>query len=125
VEVGPRDLANRQVTVARRDTSSKSALPLEGLDIAVDALLEEIQKSMYERALADRDVRTQDVTSLDEAREAAATGFARLPWRLVGDEDEARLGEEALSVRCIQRPDGTLPETQDEPDLVCLVARAY
>jgi prolyl-tRNA synthetase len=125
VEVGPRDLANRQVTVARRDTSSKSALPLEGLDIAVDALLEEIQKSMYERALADRVVRTQDVTSLDEAREAAATGFARLPCRLVSDEDEARLGEEALSVRCIQRPDGTLPETQDEPDLVCLVGRAY
>jgi prolyl-tRNA synthetase len=68
----------------------------------VAGLLDEIQRQMYEGALADRDARTLDVGSVAEAAEAAMTGFARLPWRLVGEEGEARLAEQALSVRCFQ-----------------------
>ena len=68
---------------------------------------------------------THDVASLAEAAEAARTGFARLPWAAVGVEGEARLAQDAVTVRCLQRADGTLPEYPDEPDLVAVVARSY
>jgi prolyl-tRNA synthetase len=125
IEVGSRDLAEGQLTVARRDTSSKQRVPVPQLAAFVTGLLDEIQREMYTGALADRDARTVDVGSVAEAAEAAMTGFARLPWRLVGEEGEAWLAEQALSVRCIQRPDGRLPDGVDDPDLVCLVSRAY
>ncbi|MDT3441732.1 MULTISPECIES: proline--tRNA ligase [unclassified Pseudofrankia] len=126
VEIGPRDLAAGNTTLARRDTGEKSTVPLSEAAGRVQALLDDVQDSLYQQALALRDSRTTDVTSLDEAVEAAATGFARLPWRLVGEDGEARLAAEALTVRCIQNPDGTLPDgTDDADDLVCLVARSY
>ncbi|MDX6392742.1 MAG: prolyl-tRNA synthetase [Streptosporangiaceae bacterium] len=125
VEIGPRDVAAGQVTLVRRDVAAKSSVPLGGLASAVTELLAQVQADLYQQALRDRDSRTHDVSSLDEAVDAAASGFARLPWRLVGEEGEAYLAERALTVRCLQRSDGSLPGAVDEPDLVCLVARAY
>ena len=125
LELGPRDLADGVVTVARRDNGTKQAHARSEIAATVAALLEEIQTTMYEEALQTRNARTLDVISLAEAAEAATTGFARLPWSLVGVEGEAWLAEQALSVRCIQRPDGSVPDSEDEPDLICLVARAY
>jgi prolyl-tRNA synthetase len=126
VELGPRDLAAGTVTLARRDTGEKTPVPFTEVSTRVPALLDAVQDTLFEQALALRDSRTVDVASLPEAVEAAATGFARIPWRLVGDEGETRLAAESLTVRCIQNPDGTLPEgTADSDDLVCIVARAY
>jgi prolyl-tRNA synthetase len=126
VEVGPRDLAVGNVTLARRDTGEKVTVPLAEAAARVPALLDDVQDTLYRQALELRNARTADVGSLAEAVEASATGFARLPWRLVGDAGEERLAEESLTVRCIQNPDGTLPaSTDDTDDLVCLVARAY
>ncbi|MET0159440.1 MAG: proline--tRNA ligase, partial [Acidimicrobiales bacterium] len=68
---------------------------------------------------------TVDVTSIEAVAEAAENGFVRIPWDTVGLEGEARLANDALTVRCLQRSDGSLPEADDEPDLVALVARSY
>jgi prolyl-tRNA synthetase len=125
IEVGPRDLAAGQVTLARRDTSEKFTIPLEQLAETAVRLLDEIQTAMYERAVAARDARIRDVSTIEEALEASTTGWARMPWSTVGDEGETRLAKDAVSVRCIQRPDGTLPDSADEPDLVCIVGRSY
>ncbi|AEH11548.1 MULTISPECIES: proline--tRNA ligase [Protofrankia] len=125
VEIGPRDLAAGSITLARRDTSEKITVPLDDVLARVPALLDDVQQNMYDTALAARDARTRDVSDLAEAVEAASVGFARLPWAAVGDGGEAKLAEESLTVRCIQRPDGTLPDSGDESDLVCIVARAY
>jgi prolyl-tRNA synthetase len=56
---------------------------------------------------------------------AAEAGFVRVPWSAIGEDGEARLAEDALTVRVLQRPDGSLPDADDEPDLVALVARSY
>ncbi|WP_035951334.1 proline--tRNA ligase [Parafrankia sp. EUN1f] len=126
VEIGPRDLAAGNVTVARRDTGEKHPVPLTDVAARVPALLDDVQATIYAQALELREARTADVTSLAEAVEAAGTGFARLPWRLVGEDGEARLAEESVTVRCLQTPDGELPSADtDDADLVCLVARAY
>ena len=38
---------------------------------------------------------------------------------------EARLAADGVTVRCLQRPDGSLPRSEDEDDLVAFVGRAY
>ncbi len=124
VEIGPRDLADGNVTLVRRDTSEKRVVAVGDVVAEVGRALEEIQEVLYEEALVRTTARTTEVSTLAEAREAAATGFARIPWDEVrGREDE--LGHDALTVRCLQRPGGGIPLSSDEPDLVATVAKAY
>ena len=66
-----------------------------------------------------------EVDSLEEAREASQTGWARVPWAQVGPEGENDLASSAVTVRCLVRPDGSLPATEDEPDLVAVTGRSY
>jgi len=62
---------------------------------------------------------------LEDAAEASKTGFARLPWSLLRGDGEARLAAGAVTVRCLQRSDGSLPASDDEDELVAYVGRAY
>jgi prolyl-tRNA synthetase len=71
------------------------------------------------------DRNTVAAASIEEAIEAAATGFAVIPWAAVGVDAEARLAESAVTVRCLRRPDRALALSEDEPDLVAVVGRAY
>ena len=50
---------------------------------------------------------------------------ARLPWAAVGAEGEARANAQGVTVRCLTRPDGGVPDSEDEPDLLAYLARAY
>ncbi len=125
VEVGPRDLAQGLVTVVRRDSGDKTTLPLAEVASVVSSMLARIQDDMFRGAREFRDSRTTDVASLDEAIVAAQGGFARLAWDEVGDLGEARLKSEAMTVRCLQRLDGSMPATEQEPDLMAIIARSY
>ena len=80
---------------------------------------------MFAQALERRDARTVDVASVADAVAAAADGFARISWDVVGEAGETELNRHAVSVRCLQRPDGVVPRSQDEPGLVAIVARSY
>lgn len=55
IEIGPRDIANKQVVVVRRDNFVKQNVPLDCLSSRVGEVLEEIQKDMFERAKVKRD----------------------------------------------------------------------
>jgi prolyl-tRNA synthetase len=126
IEVGPRDLAQGIVTVVRRDDGSKSAVAVETVVSTVPGLLETIQDDLLASATQARDGATADAATVDEAGEAAATGFARVPWqKLAAGDGEARLRELGVTVRVLQRPDGTLPASEDEPDTLAVVARSY
>jgi prolyl-tRNA synthetase len=125
VEIGPRDLAAGEVTVVRRDLQEKSSVPVSATVGRVLTALVEAQRGLLREAQARMDERTTAVKSVDEAADAAGSGFARLPWQAVGVEGEATLAEAGVSVRCLQRPDGTLAASDDEPDLVAVVAKAY
>jgi len=109
----------------RRDTKESTSHALGALVGEVPGLLETIQGDLFARALAHRDERTRDVATIPEAIEAAMDGFARLDWDVVAGAGEATLNEQAVSVRCLQRRDGTIPASDDEGDLVCLVAKSY
>ena len=125
VEIGPRDLAQGLVTVVRRDTGEKMTVSQSDVSSLVQRWSTEIQGDMFAGATAFRDARTADVSSLDEAIEAAQTGFARLDWDLVGDAGEARLKSEAITVRCLQRTDGSIPSHDREGGLRAIVAKSY
>jgi prolyl-tRNA synthetase len=125
IEVGPRDLANGEVTLVRRDDRTKTQVALSGAVAAAGAALQASQSALLHEASVRRDAHTADVSSVADAVEAAATGFARMPWRLLGEEGEAELARSAVTVRCLQLPGGGVPEGVDEADLEALIARAY
>jgi prolyl-tRNA synthetase len=125
LEVGPRDLANNEVTIVRRASGGKSAASLSGVaEVVRDALVRE-QQTLWDDALAQRENRTADVATLAEAREAAEAGWARVAWAVVGTEGEAELAMSGVTVRCLTRADGSVPCSEAEPDLLAYVARAY
>ena len=125
LEVGPRDLGEGVVTLARRDGTERQRPALEAVASLVPSLLEQMQADLLQRGQERLRARTVDVSSVQEAAEAARTGFARVPWRTLGVGGEAELAQNAVTVRCLQRPDGSLPEADDEDDLLAVVARSY
>ena len=125
VEVGPRDLAKGSVTLVRRDTGDKTGIPASEVVPRVTAAMAEAQAALLDGARRCQEERTFDVSTVEEATEAARSGFARLSWSAVGEGGESRLAEQGITVRCLRRADGSLPVTGDEADLVAVVGRAY
>jgi prolyl-tRNA synthetase len=131
LEVGPRDLADGVATLVRRisagDTGEgrKTQVPIDGVPAAVAAELDRQQAALLAEATERRESNTVEVATLADAREAAAGGWARIAWDTIGPEGEAELAQAGVSVRCLRRADGSLPESDDEPGLVAVVARSY
>ena len=101
--IGPRDMENNTVEVARRDTMEKQVLPLEGLDMYIKNLLSDIQQNIYNKALKFRDSNTFTVNTWDEFREVVEVkgGFAYAHWD-GSAETEARIKDETkATIRCI------------------------
>ena len=82
VELGPKDIEAGKCVLVRRDTREKIECALDDLESVVPALLEQIQKEMFERAKAHRDSHIYDAHNYDEFREIANTkpGFIRAMW---------------------------------------------
>ena len=100
--MGPRDLQNGTVEVARRDTLEKITEPLEGLDERIIGLLDDIQKSIYQRAFDYRAANVRKVDTWDEFKEEIEKGgFLLCHWDGTA-ETEARIQEETkATIRCI------------------------
>ncbi|MEU3336317.1 proline--tRNA ligase [Streptomyces sp. NPDC002144] len=126
IEVGPRDLENGTAMLARRIPGGKEPVAIDSLVRLLPSVLEEDQALLLAQSRARRESRTADVSTVEEAVEAAvAGGWARIPWADLGTEGEARLAEHAVTVRCLVGADGSVPESEDAPGNVALVARAY
>jgi prolyl-tRNA synthetase len=125
IELGPRDLASGNVMLVRRVEGSKTPTPIGDAVSAVLAALEADQKALYDEALAMRLDRTVDVSTVEDAIAASVTGWARIPWSAVGVEGETKANAEGVTVRCLTRVDGSVPDSENEPELVAYLARAY
>jgi prolyl-tRNA synthetase len=125
LEVGPRELAAGEVTLARRTSRTRETIPLGRCADAVRDALAADQLALYAQALDRQESRTVPAGSLAEAVAAAADGWARLAWSAVGPAGEAELNAAGVSVRCLTRPDGSVPDSDEEPDLLAYTARAY
>jgi prolyl-tRNA synthetase len=125
LELGPRDLAKDEVTMAPRASGGKTTVGLAGVVERVREQLVVEQDVLLAQATTWRDGRITEVATLDEAREAAVSGWARIAWDRVGTEGEAELATSGVTVRCLTREDRSVPGSEAEPDLVAYVARAY
>jgi len=126
LEVGPRDLAAGQATIVNRISGAeKASVALDGLGGEVARLLATEQDAMLEAARAERDARIVEVASVDDAAATAADGWAKISWSKLGLDGEATLARAGVTIRCLQRADGAVPDSDDEPDLVAFVARSY
>ncbi|QJT04318.1 proline--tRNA ligase [Streptomyces asoensis] len=126
VEIGPRDLENGTAMLARRIPGGKEPVAIDALEGLLPAILEEDQTLLLKQSRERRESRTTDVSTIEEAAEAAvAGGWARIPWATLGEEGEARLAEQSLTVRCLIAEDGSVPDDGDAPGNLAIVARAY
>jgi len=100
--IGPRDLENSTVEVARRDTLEKKVASMDGIDVFIEKLLEDIQDSIYRKA---HDFRAQNIFSTDSYEEfkdiMKKGGFVLAHWDGTS-ETEMKIKEETkATVRCI------------------------
>jgi prolyl-tRNA synthetase len=104
MELGPKDVAKNSVVLARRDRpgkEGKSFVPQQGIASAVSEMLVEIQKSLYDRALAFREANTSDPSTYEDFRKAVEKGFA-FSWWCGGVACEEKIKEETkATMRCI------------------------
>ncbi len=82
IEIGPRDVAAQQALLARRDRPGerKEAVPLAGLAERVPAVLEQVQRDLFARALRFREEHTAYPQSYEELVQAVERGFAWAWW---------------------------------------------
>jgi len=108
LEIGPRDVANGQVMSVRRDTRAKEPIPISGLASRVPELLDEIQRSLFERAVAFRESRTHQVRTLDEMAEQLERerGFFWAPWCGSAECEAAIKARTQATLRCIPKDGG-------------------
>lgn len=126
LEVGPRDLESGQATIVRRDGGAKEAVKLDAISTTVVALLESMHTEMIDAARQRLTDRTVEAASVAEALDAAKTGFARIPWEQLGEEGEDALNREAVSVRCLQTREGTVPSDGAlDSEIMAIVGRSY
>jgi prolyl-tRNA synthetase len=103
LEIGPRDLAAAQAVLARRDTRAKETVPLHSLRERIPALLAEIQRALFDRALALRQGLTLRVDDYQTFVREIGDRNLFLEAHHCGERDcEAMIKEETkATVRCI------------------------
>ncbi len=133
IEIGPRDVKQGQVMLVRRDLTGrarKEAVSIEeGLGKATRDTLDEIQKNLYQQALAFREEHTYYPEDYDEFKGAVGEGFASAWW--CGDAAcEAKIKEDTkATLRCIpleqESGTGTCIRCGEEAEERAVFARAY
>ncbi len=113
--MGPRDLENGLVEVARRDEKTKQVVSFDGVDGVIEQLLMDIQENLLNKARLLRSTNTRKIDSYDEFKqEIDKGGFFLAHWDGTA-ETEAKVKEETqATIRCL---------VLDEPDEngVCMV----
>jgi prolyl-tRNA synthetase len=125
-EIGPAEAETNSVVIVERQTGVR--IPMSA-DLAVAGILDrlkEVTRALLIRAESMRDGFISDVASVDDAIAVGRTGVARIPWTAISSADRTdQLKVEHLSVRCLQTADGELPSTDDDPDAMAFISRAY
>ncbi|MFM6953595.1 MAG: proline--tRNA ligase [Sphingobacteriaceae bacterium] len=103
IAVGARDMENGTVEIARRDTGEKSSQAQANLDEYLETLLEDIQQSIYKKALTFREENIRPANSYEEFKHLLdeQPGFISAHWDGT-PETEQRIKEETkATIRCI------------------------
>jgi len=103
IAIGPRDLANNTVELARRDTKTKEFISIENVVSHTVKLMDEIQQNLFERAKNFRAEKMWEVNSWDEFVDVVdkREGFAIAHWDGTGETEEKIKELTKATIRCI------------------------
>jgi prolyl-tRNA synthetase len=103
IAIGPRDIENGTVELARRDTKEKRTLPMDSVTKEMIALLDDIQQNIYNRALKFRQDNTIRVDSYDEMKRVLDDkgGFILAHWDGTAETEAAIKEETKATIRCV------------------------
>jgi prolyl-tRNA synthetase len=101
--IGPRDMENGTIEVARRDTKEKEVLQQKDIANKVEHLLEQIQTNLHQKALDFRDNMTHNADSWDEFKDIIEnkSGFVLAHWDGTSGTEEKIKKETKATIRCI------------------------
>jgi prolyl-tRNA synthetase len=100
--IGPRDLENGTVEVARRDTLTKNTTEIEGVDLYLENLLEEIQTNIFTKAFDFRKENTSKVETYDEFKTTVKRGgFVLAHWDGTTETEDRIKSDTKATIRCL------------------------
>lgn len=103
IAIGPRDLENGTVELARRDTLTKEVVSIEGITNKIEALLREIQDNLYKKATSYTAENTYEVNDWDTFVDVIENkgGFVSAHWDGTGETEEKIKTLTKATIRCI------------------------
>ena len=103
IAIGPRDLENGTVEVARRDTKEKQVMKMDEVATSIPKLLDDIQTNIYEKALKFRSEKTTKVDSYDDFKKVLDEkgGFVLAHWDGTAETEALIKDETKATIRCI------------------------
>lgn len=115
IAIGPKDLENGTVEIARRDTLTKTSVDLESLITTVESLLAEIQSDLFKKALDFRDSHITKVDTFDDFKTVLGSkgGFLSAHWDGTNETEEKIKELTKATIRCI-------PLDMSEEEGVCV-----
>jgi prolyl-tRNA synthetase len=131
IAVGPRDLENNQVEIARRDTKEKTTVSMDGITGTVEQLLLDIQSNLFNRAKKYRDEHITKVNTWDEFVSILDTkaGFVSAHWDGTPETEDKIKEMTKATIRCIplnnEQEAGVCILTGNPSTQRVLFARAY
>ncbi len=101
--MGPRDLENGTIEIARRDTFEKQVLPIEEAVSKIEELLKDIQENIFTKASQFRNEMTSEASSFEEFEELLETkgGFIKAHWDGTTETEERIKDKTKATIRCI------------------------
>ena len=131
IAIGPRDIENNTLEIARRDTLEKEIKPQEGIEDYIVNLLNNIQENIYSKALKFREENTYSVDTYDEFKDIIENkgGFVLAHWDGSAETEQKIKNETKATIRCIpldaQEEEGKCIYTGKPSNKRALFAKAY
>lgn len=115
IAIGPKDLDNNTVEIARRDTLQKETKTIDNVANYIVELLNDIQKNIFDKALAYRNEHITEVNNFDEFKDILETkgGFISAHWDGTTETEETIKELTKATIRCI-------PSNHPEESGVCV-----
>jgi len=131
IVIGPRDVENSTLELARRDTLEKETYPSDGIENVVEQLLEKIQENLFQKALSFRESNTTKADTWEEFMEILDNrgGFILAHWDGTTETEQKIKEQSKATIRCIplnNQPEQGICIFSGKPsDQRVVFARAY
>ncbi len=123
IAIGPRDMQNETVELARRDLKTKEIIKQSEVVAKVESLMKEIQDNLYNKALNFRKENTHSVDTYEDFKKAIAKGgFVYAHWDGTSETEEKIKEETKATIRCLPMPQAGIPLESKKEEGKCILS---